>query len=95
MRARVRACVRACMRAWMRVRVCMHACMCMCACACVCVCVTLVLYKKKTIMADLLAKQYTKVFSKPEDTNLDPMMLFSDVKTWRMKDEQFSVEDIT
>ena len=46
-------------------------------------------------MADLLAKQYTKVFSKPEDTNLDPTMLFFDVKTWRMKDVQFSVDDIT
>ena len=46
-------------------------------------------------MADLLAKQYTKVFSKLEDTNLDPTMLFSDVKTWGMKDVQFSVDDIT
>ena len=46
-------------------------------------------------MADLLAKQYTKVFSKPEDTTLDPTMVFFDVKTWRMKDEQISVDDIT
>ena len=44
-------------------------------------------------MANLLAKQYTKVFSRPEDSPVDPKVLFADDKDWKLKDIKFSVED--
>ena len=45
-------------------------------------------------MADLLGKQYRKVFSKPSEIPINPGILFADNKVWNLKDIQFSVEDI-
>ena len=45
-------------------------------------------------MADLLANQYTRVFSVPEDTPSDINRLFSDQKIWQFKDIIFSIKDV-
>ena len=45
-------------------------------------------------MADLLANQYTRVFSVPEDTPSDIKRLFSDQKILQFKDIIFSIKDV-
>ena len=46
-------------------------------------------------MADLLAKQYSKVFSRPPESPVDPKILFTDDKNWKPKDIKFNVDDFT
>ena len=45
-------------------------------------------------MADLLAKQYSQVFSTPDESPVDPQTPFADDKTWKLKNIKFSVEDL-
>ena len=46
-------------------------------------------------MADLLAKQYSKVFSRQPESPVDPKILFTDDKNWKLKDIKFNVDDFT
>ena len=46
-------------------------------------------------MADILAKQYNNVFSKPSDDHIDPNVEFADNVQMQLTDVIFDVEDIT